>query len=327
MKTFRRTAASAPAVGLALLLGMGLATGGHARPLDPDPHRVLRVATGAKGKGFSRVFADMQAVCGTQVAMKEVLSEGGLQNLTLLAANRADIGFVQQDTLRDMKDSDELLAQLLAVLPMNANLLHVVANVDGHPRRWMPNHRWVNRPITRITDLKGLPVAVVGSARALGRSLDRLHGLGLDFQDVESDELAFQKVKSGEVAAMFTTSGWPNGPVQRLNRADRLMLLPFDLAVQPPHQLVRKNYDNLSAFSHPFLASPNLLVTRPFAPGGDKASAVQALRACVQKNLRTLQEGAYEPAWREVREPASGSSESWPAMALVQPAGAAAPAR
>jgi TRAP-type uncharacterized transport system substrate-binding protein len=319
MKTLQQTIAAA----LALSLGLGSATVGHAQPADAEAHRVLRVATGAKGKGFSRVFADVQAVCGTQVALREVPSEGGLQNLTLLAANRADIGFVQVDTLRDMKGSDEVLAQLQMVLPMNSNLLHVVASKDGHPHWWLPvNHRWVNKAITRVTDLKGRPVAVVGSARALGRALDRRHDLRLEFRDVDTDEQAFRMVQDGEVAAMFTTSGWPNGPVQRLGRADRLMLLPFDLPVQPPYQLVRKNYDNLNQFNFEFLASQNLLVTRPFTPGGAKASAVQTLRACVQKNLRTLQEGAYEPAWREVREPAPGDLEHWPAIALGQPAAA-----
>ena len=298
--------------GMALALGLCVAAAAHAQSPEPDANRILRIATGAKGKGFSRVFADMQAVCGTQVAMTEVTSEGGLQNLTTLAANRADLGFVQLDTLRDMKTSDEAIGQLQMVLPMNANLLHMLARRDGHPRSFVPlNHRWVNKPITRIADLKGLPVAVVGSARSLGRVLDRQYDLGLEFKDVETDEQALALVKSGEAAAMFTTSGWPNGPVQRLGRGDRLVLLPFDLPVRAPYRLVRKNYDNIDTFNFDFLASPNLLVTRPFAPGGAKSQAVQSLRACLLKSLRTLQEGAYEPAWREVREPADGEPDLW----------------
>ncbi len=321
MKTIQATVAAA----LALCIPLALPAAAQAQSAEADSHRVLRIATGAKGKGFSRVYADIQAVCGNQVAMTEVPSEGGLQNLTLLAANRADLGFVQLDTLRDMKESDEVLAQLQMVLPMNSNLLHVVTRQDGHPRRWLPiDLPWVNLSVTRMTDLKGLPVAVVGSARALGRALDRRHGLRLQFKDVETDELAFQMLKAGDAAAVFTTSGWPNGPVQRIARADRLMLLPFDLPVQPPYQLVRKNYDNLDTFNFAFLASPNLLVTRPFTAGGPKASAVRALRDCVNRNLRALQEGAYEPAWREVREPANGDIEPWPAIASGPVATAAA---
>lgn len=317
----------------AITLALGLAAGAHAQPAPSGPpaaaalpaaadaNSILRIATGAKGKGFSRVFADVQSVCGAQVAMTEVTSEGGLQNLTTLAANRADLGFVQLDTLRELKTSDEAIGQLQMVQPMNANLLHLVARQDGHPRWWLPlDHRWVNKPITRFTDLQGLPVAAVGSARSLGRLLDRQHDLGLVFKDVETDEQALQLVKSGQAAAMLTTSGWPNGPVQRLGRADRLMLLPFDLPVKAPYQLVRKNYDNIDTFNFDFLASPNLLVTRPFAPGGAKGQAVQVLRTCLQKNLRVLQEGAFEPAWREVRERQDGENDLWPAFGVAQPA-------
>ena len=85
----------------------------------------LRVATGMAGKGFSRVFADMRSVCGGAAQMVEVPTEGGLQNLTVLAANKADIGFVQLDTLQTMQDSDPSIAALQLVMPMNSNLLHV----------------------------------------------------------------------------------------------------------------------------------------------------------------------------------------------------------
>ncbi len=311
----------APMMALSLALCLPVGPGAQAQALTPSPaqaiaqdaNRVLRIATGARGKGFSRVFADLQSVCGAQVAMTEVTSEGGLQNLTTLAANRADLGFVQLDTLRELKSSDEAIGQLQLVQAMNTNLLHMLVRQDGFPRWWQPvGHRLVNKPIRRFTDLKGLPVAVVGSARSLGRVLNRQQDLGLVFRDVETDEQAIALLKSAEVAAMMTTSGWPNGPVQRLGRADRLALLPFDLPVQPPYQLVRKNYDNLDTFNFDFLASPNLLVTRPFTPGGPKSLAVAALRACLEKNLPVLQEGAYEPAWREVRVRADGEAEPWP---------------
>lgn len=93
--------------------------------------------------------------------------------------------------------------------------------------------------------------------------------------------------------------------------------------MQPPYLLVRKNYDNVDTFNHDFLASPNLLVTRPFSQGGTKSQAVQALKSCLQKNLRVLQEGAYEPAWSEVRERADGEPEAWPSFSASPVATAA----
>jgi TRAP-type uncharacterized transport system substrate-binding protein len=267
----------------------------------------LRIATGKKGKGYSKLFADIQSVCGAQLALTEVETEGGLQNLTTLAANKADLGFVQLDTLQDLKASDEAIGALQALLPLNVNLLHIVGHVDGYSydgpeRLWgLRKGKTTNVVVGKFSHLRGLPVAVVGSARALGRAIDRGQAMALQFVDVDTDEQAFAKLKAGEVAAVLSTSGWPSGPIQKLKRDSGMRLLPFDAAVQPPYQLVRKNYDNLDAFNHSFLAAPNLLVTHPFTVTGVKGKAVAALQNCIVKNLVTLQEGQFESAWREVR--------------------------
>ena len=276
----------------------------------------LRIATGKKGKGYSKLFADIQSVCGTQLALTEVETEGGLQNLTTLAANKADLGFVQLDTLQDLKTSDQAIGGLQAVLPLNANLLHVVARTDGYssvgPERYWGALKGTTTtfPVGRFSDLKGLPVAVVGSARALGRVLDRGQAMTLQFIDVETDEQAFAKLKAGEVAGVLSTSGWPSGPIQKLRRDSAFRLLLFDAAVQPPYQLVRKNYENLDAFNHAFLAAPNLLVTHPFTVTGAKGKMVAALQTCIVKNLVNLQEGPFESAWREVRN--TSDTFGWP---------------
>lgn len=282
---------------------------GHTLAQTATP--TLRIATGKAGKGFSRVYADIQAVCGHKVNLTEVETEGGLQNLTVLAANKADLGFVQVDTLQAFNSSDPSIAALQAVMSMNSNLLHVVARASGFVRP--PSGVWEkvgvalrdrNVVIEHTADLKGLPVAVVGSARALGRELNRIHGLNLQFTDVTTDEEGLKKVRAGEVAALFSTSGWPSGPIQALKRNDGVRLVRFDLPTQEPYQLVHRNYDNLDAYRHPFLSVPNALMTRPFTAGGAYGKAVTMLRACIQANLTTLREGPYEPMWQEVRSDA-----------------------
>jgi TRAP-type uncharacterized transport system substrate-binding protein len=280
------------------------------------PSNALRVATGKKGKGYSKLFFNINAVCGAQVAMTEVETEGGLQNLTTLAANQADLGFAQLDTLQDMKNSDDAIGALIAVVPLNMNLLHIVGRSSGYTqpseRKWggLLKAESAAVPVNRFSDLKGLPVAVVGSARALGRVLDRRNAMNLQFVDVETDEQALAKLQAGEVAALLSTSGWPSGPVQKLKRESGLRLVQFDMPVQPPYQLVNKNYENLDAFNHAFLAAPNLLLARPFTASGTNGRALATLQSCIQKNLIRLQEGQFEPAWRDVRN--LSDTYGWP---------------
>lgn len=315
MNTFNSTLA---ALSIALLAAVPLASLGQDTPTDAGEG--LRIATGKKGKGYSKLFSDLRAVCGNQVAISEVETEGGLQNLTTLAANQAELGFVQLDTLQDMKSSDENIGSLLALMPLNSNLLHIVARTGGFtyqgPKRtWPLSTESITVSVDKFSDLKNLPVAVVGSARALGRVLDRRFVMNMRFIDVETDEQALAKLKAGEVAGMLSTSGWPSGPIQKLKRDANAKLLPFDLAVQPPYQLVKKNYENLDSFNHGFLAAPNLLITRPFSNTGANGKATAALQACIQKNLRTLQEGKFEPAWAEVKN--TSESYGWPRFAAA----------
>ncbi|HET6338060.1 MAG TPA: hypothetical protein VFG30_32785 [Polyangiales bacterium] len=269
----------------------------------------LRVATGKRGKIFSKMLRDMRGLCGSQVQLCEVESEGGLQNTNALSANEADLGFVQIDTLQAMKQSDENIAALQAVLPMNANLLHILARREGytvHGERsfstlWRREDKTV--VVTRLSDLKGLPVAVVGSAQLLGRMLDRTFGYGWRFVDLASDEQAIAALKAGEVAAVFFMSGWPSGSLDAVARDSGIALVAFDLPAQSPYQLVRKNYPKLGVFNLPFLAAPNLLVTRPFKPDGTRGHLVATLQRCIVSNLDALQEGAFEPGWKEIKNP------------------------
>ncbi len=230
-------------------------------------------------------------------------------------AKRANLGFVQLDTLKDMKGSDEAIGALLAVMPLSMNLLHVVARSEGYthegPKKiWPLSADRITVTAAKVSNLKGLPVAVVGSARSLGRVLYRRHVLNLQFVDVDTDEQNLAKLKAGDVAALPSTSGWPSGPIQKLRRDAGVRLLQFDLAVQAPYQLVRKSYENLDAFNHAFLAAPNLLVTRHFTASGANGKAVAALQTCIQKYLVALQEGQFEPAWREVKD--TSNTFGWP---------------
>jgi len=52
-----------------------------------------------------------------------------------------------------------------------------------------------------------------------------------------------------------------------------------------------------------FLSSTNLLLTRPFKPGGERGKMVAALHTCILKHMDECQEGAYHPVWKEIRTP------------------------
>lgn len=279
------------------------------------PQCVLKIATGPKGKGYSKLFRDIKSTCGATVPVCEVNTEGGLANLTLLSANQADVGFVPVDTIMDMKDSDENIGSLQSVMSLNNNLLHVATLTSGFTiqgkEKWGGLSREASTTvrITKFSDLKGRPVALVGSAQALARSMDKRLGYGLRFVDKDTDEQALESLRKGEVFAVFSTSGWPSGIYGKLKSDAGVTLIPFDLTVQQPYAVVRKNYPNMGVFNVPFMAVPNLLVTRPFKASGPNGRNVAALQRCITENLSNLQEGSFEPGWKEVKN--SAESYGW----------------
>jgi TRAP-type uncharacterized transport system substrate-binding protein len=259
----------------------------------------VKVATGPKGKGYSTLFADMQKL--VKVPLCEVNTAGGLDNLNALSTKEADIGFVQIDTWNDMKNGDENIAALQYIMPLNNNYLHVVTlasgfNVEVAKKFFGSEKKTV--VVNAFSDLRGQRVAVVGSAQLLGRKLDKQLGYGMQFVDVKTDDEGFNLVKTGQVAAALTVSGWPSGTVKNLNQASGLTLVPFNAPISEPYKVKPLNYKNIAVYNNNSLAIQNVLVTRAFS--GQRQANVAAIQAGITKNLTELKEGNYQPAWNEV---------------------------
>ena len=270
----------------------------------------LRVASGPNGKVYAQMVKDMQSVCGAAVSVcSPVASTGGLQNLLLLSANSADLGIVQIDTLQEMSAGDENVQMLQAVMPLHVNLLHVIALSSGS----LVDVKTVagavvpftgrKEVIRKFSQLKGMTVAAVGSAQLMGQTLEKWLRFGMNFVVADTDDQALALLRTGKVQAVFTLGGWPLPTVSRHDRGSGLQLVDFDPMPQAPYVTVKRNYQNLDAFNLTFLGVPNLLVTRPFKPGGAMANRVSTLGACLRQHLDELQEGRFQPGWKEIKDP------------------------
>lgn len=281
----------------------------HAWAEDGPSDCSLRVAGGPKDKVYAKMVKDMQSVCGASVSHCPLPSTGGLQNLMLLSANRADLGIVQIDTLQEMSAGDENIHALQAVMPLHVNLLHVIALASGSSvdiktvlgaRVPLTGRKVV---IRKFSDLKDMTVATVGSAQLLGQTLEKRFRYGMTFVVADTDDQALGLLRTGKVQAVFTLGGWPLDVVSRHGLDSGLQLVDFDPTLQPPYVTVKRNYETLDAFNLNFLGVPNLLVTRPFKPGGAMANRVSTLSACLRQHLDDLQEGSFQPGWKDVKEP------------------------
>lgn len=277
---------------------------------EAAPDNGLRIATGPSTGVYTQMFRDMQKVCGKDVPLVQVPSKGGLDNLTLLSASEADLGFAQADLMMKMgKDGDQNIQELQAVMSLHANLLHILTKTSGSLigqkqvfGKVVPGTGSV-RNFQKFSDLKGATVALVGSAQLLGQTLERQVGYGMTFIEADSDDQAQAMLQSEQVHAVFSTGGWPYPPVAKLGSGNGMQLAEFDLSAPAPFRAVKRNYTRVGAYNMGFLASPNLLLTRPFKPGGERGKQVAQLQRCLLAHLDDLREGPYHAAWKEIKDP------------------------
>jgi hypothetical protein len=283
------------------------ATASQAAKLDGAPAAPcdgLKVATGPAGKGYSKLYADMVRVSKNTIPLCEVNTEGGLDNLTTLSIKKADVGIVSLDALQKMSEGDANIKNLLVVASLNSNYLHIVTNANGlaveGPKKFgvLSGDTKIIR-ISRISELRNAPVALVGSAQLLVRQLDKVLNLNMRYIDVDSDEAAFKKVQEGKAYAAFTIAGWPHGQVSRLPSNSGLTLASFDMTISGPYAVRPFSYKNIGVYNVNALATQNVLVTRPFS--GSKTADVAALKQMLERQLLELKDGDYEPGWNEIK--------------------------
>lgn len=292
-----------------------LSSAAFAAVAEPEPAPAacdLTFASGKAGKGYANFVKDIQAVCPSlPVCNKE--SEGGLQNLTLLSAKEADIALVQVDTLQQMLNSDDQLRQLQVVAALHPNLLHILTRANGfdftntveQKKLYVFSEKVTTTShvdIAKFSDLKGKIVGLVGSASLLVQKLNEVSGHGMQFVDFDTDAKAIEALKQQKVFAVMTMAAWPHGYIKGLKSDSGLKLVPYDLAPVSPYAITKKNYASLGQYGVPFLAAPNVIVSRPFAAGGQNAKNVAAVKACITNNLSKLKDGKFEPGWGEVTD-------------------------
>lgn len=265
----------------------------------------LRIGSGPKGGVYELVVRDIQTVCGNEVSVCAAPSAGGLQNLMRLSASEIDLGIAQLDTLQEMaRGGDENLRNLQAVMSLHGNLLHVLALREGSKVKSNGISFFGDtRQIRKFSDLKGVRVALVGSAQLLGQTLNNQLGYEMDFVVAENDDHALKLLQANKVQAIFTSGGWPMPNITRHHQESGLVLVEYDLSAHAPFVAVKRNYQNLGAFNFNFLAAPNLLMTRPFKPTGEMGRKVGILQSCLLRNLEKLQEGRFSAVWNEIKNP------------------------
>ncbi len=337
------------AANLAMIASASAAVAEPEPPAPPPAACDITFATGPTGKGYSKMYANLKAMC-PQIPMCEKPTEGALDNFGQLNSKEADIALGDVFTLQSLiQGGGEQYKSLQVVASLHSNMLHAVTLSGGitipgpmvagekvkNPKysKYNPLNKepeLIDGPqvpgpaitieINKFSDLKGKPVGVVGSAQLIGRKLDKIAGHGMQFIDYDKDSDAFTALKAGKVYGVLTVAAWPHGSLKDLKQSSGLRLVSYDLAPTPPMFVTKRDYKGLGQYNIDLLAVPNALFTRPFTVGGENAKLIAAVKSCITTNLGKFKDGKYEPAWNEV----SDLSQTYSLPAFVGTGGASA---
>jgi TRAP-type uncharacterized transport system substrate-binding protein len=178
---------------------------------------------------------------GDNLRILPIAGIGGPKNIRDVRYLRGvDIGLTQTNILNNFRRSNERMGQsdnkIVYITKLFTEEVHLVARTN----------------VTSIEQLRGLAVNVDAKGSGTSYSMrDVFKALGIEIQEVSMSQAeAFEKVKSGELAATVLIAGKPVRSMTKLNPADGLHFVPVPypsplMADYLPSTLTHNDYPDL----------------------------------------------------------------------------------
>ena len=235
-----------------------------------------------------------------------VLGVGGLQNVNdLLFLNNIDMGVVDEDNLRLLKNRDPALyanieQRVQFITKLYNSELHLLARDD----------------IKSYDDLRGKKVNFNLKDSQTEVTADKVfNSLNIPVQRsyYDNDE-AIKRLIAGDISAMIVLTGAPQAALARLTTGDGVHFLPLDQESLPGHDLhdlfanylpaeiTHELYPNLvpEGTTVPTIANRALLVTYAWPENSDKYKKVAKFVDLFFGKIDQFNNSARHPKWREI---------------------------
>ncbi|MDH6461669.1 TRAP transporter TAXI family solute receptor [Micromonospora sp. A200] len=256
----RRAAASA-----ALLMLLLVSTGGLGACRDSPPEPVpIRIATGSATAVYHAFGQSLAAILNRElpeVRASVVVTAASAENMRLVGAGAAELGFTQADVLPTGPASHP---SVLAVARVYDDLLHLVTTAGG--------------PVRTVADLRGRRVSVgaagSGTEVTATRLLEvaRLGGDRVQQKHLNLDD-SVAALRAGEIDAFFFSGGLPVRAVRELTADSATRVVDLGEWTEPLRRSYREVYvsrDIPRSVYHldpvTTVANPNYLIVRADLP-------------------------------------------------------------
>src|SRR5262245_2402792 len=279
-----------------------------ARPPAPRPDlravsekmnaNTLTLVTGNPTFIFTSYGNDLAAVLndGDELRILPVTSQGAVQNVRdVRFLKGVDLGFTVSNILGHYRRSGEIgdLEDKLVYISKIANdEIHVVTRSD----------------ISSLEQLRGRKVNF--NAKGSGSQMsahDIFRGLNIAVEEVNLGPAdAFEKLKSGEIAATLLTSGKPAAAIANLKAGEgyRLLPVPFVKSLQDdylPSTLTHNDYPNVIPPGETVetIAASSVLIAYNWPKNSDRYRRVDKFVQAFFSKFAEFQKPPRHPKWKE----------------------------
>ncbi len=255
------------------------------------------IASGS-GSTDTRIAADIAQVLndGDKLRILPMLGQGSVQNIAdLIFLKGVDVAIVHSDVLtqtmqRGSIPRENTVQYITTLFPEE---IHVLARKD----------------IGKLDDLNGKPVGVgaIGSGTEITASalLDICHITPAIVHDPQ--QLALERLRRGELAAIFVVGGKPTPLLQGIEAGTGLHFLSIPLTARLvdaylPTELDHQRYPNLVPVGPPIetVAVSSILVTLSSPADTARAKRVNRFVDALFERFDQFHQPGFHPKWQEV---------------------------
>jgi uncharacterized protein len=284
--------------------------GGGNQPLPDKPNlggigerinsNTISIVSGNINATYLSIAYDMSAVLddGDEFRVLPVIGKGGGQNIRDVRFLKGiDLGITQASLLNTFRRSKEIGAiddKITYIAKLFNEEMHVVVRADSG--------------ITSLQQLGGKKVnfSDVGSGTQLS-TRDILNRLKIKAEEVNMGQAdAFEKLKSGEIAATVLIAGKPAGAMARLKSEQgfRFLRVPFAKELQDdylPAALTSEDYPGMVAANDNFdtVAVSAVLIAFNWPKGTERYRRIEKFVEQFFPRLAAFQKPPRHPKWRE----------------------------
>jgi uncharacterized protein len=260
----------------------------------------IAIVSGNLNATYLTIAYDLSAVLdnGDEFRVLPVVGKGGGQNIKdVRYLKGVDLGITQSNLLGYYKRSNEIGPiddKIVYIAKLFNEEMHLIVRADSG--------------ITAIEQLAGKRVnfSDAGSGTQLS-TRDIFERLGIKAEEVNMGQAdAFEKLKSGEIAASILIAGKPAASIGKLKAAEGFRILPIAYpkplqADYLPATLTAEDYPGLIAAGEKVetVAVGAVLIAFNWPKGSDRYGRIQKFVETFFPKLADFQKAPRHPKWRE----------------------------